>query len=159
MSDRHHYVSQFHLCWFIDPASEKTRDPWLWVGDREQQNILRRAPKNVGWFRGIFGGPGAFANRDLRLEEFLANEVEAPAAHALRSWIRLSQGKRVEIPPELLRYLAWAAARSLPMRQLYEEWLNTVPVDPHYVEPPPAGHEKIQWSEGGYAWHRSQLKR
>ena len=32
--------------------------------------VSRRAPKNVGW--------GAFANRELRLEEFLANEVEAP---------------------------------------------------------------------------------
>ena len=70
MADRHHYVSQFHLRWFTDPASEKTRDPWLWVGDREQQNVSRHAPKNVGWFRGIFDGPGAFANRDLCLEEF-----------------------------------------------------------------------------------------
>jgi Protein of unknown function (DUF4238) len=149
MADRHHYVSQFHLRWFIDPASEETRDPWLWVGDREQQNVSRRAPKNIGWFRGIFDGPGAFANRDLRLEEFLANKVEAPAAHVLRNWVRLPQGKRAEIPPEVLRYLAWAAARSLPMRQLYEEWLNAVPVNAQYVEPPPAGYEKIQWSDGG----------
>ncbi len=98
MADRHHYVSQFHLRGFIDPASMNTQDPWLWLGDREQQTVSRRAPKNVGWFRGLFNGPGAFANRDLSLESFLANEVEGPAAHALRNWIGLPQGKAQRSP-------------------------------------------------------------
>ena len=48
----------------------------------------------------------------------------------------------------VLRYLAWAAARSLSMKQLYEEWLNAVPVDAQWVEPPPAGYEKIEWIDG-----------
>jgi hypothetical protein len=157
MADRHHYVSQFHLRWFIDPASSKTPDPWLWVGDREQLAIRRSAPKNVGFCRGLFDGPAGFANRDLPLEIFLANEVEAPAANVLRKWVALPQGKRGQVPPEVFRYITWAAARSLPMRQLYEDWVNSLPPNAKCAHPPPPGFETIKWGGGTHQMEHPTL--
>lgn len=148
MAERHHYVSQFHLRGFVDPYSTNARDPWLWVGDCQQGTTFRRSPKNTGWQRGMFDGPDAFANPNVSLESYLSKEVEGPAATALRNWVLLPQGKRGSIPPEVFRYVTWAAARSLPMLQLYEDWLNGVPVDAEYVEPPPPGYEKIQRGGG-----------
>jgi hypothetical protein len=45
------------------------------------------------------------------------------------------------VPPELGRYLAWAAARSLPMRALYQSWLDALPPtgEVRFAEPPPPG--------------------
>jgi hypothetical protein len=122
MSDRHHYVSQFHLRQFIDSSSAGTPDPWLWVADLQTATIRRRAPKNIGWERGAFSGPGGLKDRSASLEDYLAKEVEAPAARALAS---LSFPVPA-IPPELGRYVAWAAARSIVMRSRYQSWLATV---------------------------------
>jgi len=154
MAERHHYISQFHLRGFLDPKSTHTSDPWFWVGDCLQGTIVRRSPKNTGWQRGMFDGPGAFANPDLSLESFLSKEVEGPAATALRNWVLLPQGKRGSIPPEVFRYVTWAAARSLPMLQLFEDWTNALPPDAQCVYPPPPGFEKIQWGGGVHCmWH------
>ncbi len=143
MSKRQHYVSQFHLRAFADPESVKSPDPWLWVGNLNQQSVKRRSPVNFGWAREIFDFPGASEN----LEEFLSQEVEGPAAAALRDFFCAEPGSTSELPPEIMRYLAWAAARSLPMRTLYENWINETSKDEELkiVEPPPSGIEKIRW--------------
>ena len=115
MGSRHHYVSQFHLRSFADPAASRVQEPWLWVGDVAGGAIERRSPKNVAWHRDLFAGPGALADREATLEEWLAQNVEGPAAGALRSLVShppVTAG--LAIPPPLSRYLAWAAARSLP---------------------------------------------
>lgn len=83
--------------------------------------------------------------------------MEGPAAIALREWALLSPGKRGSIPPELFRYLTWAAARSLPMQSLYEEWINDMPVDAQYVEPPPPGYEKIRLGGGVHRMEHPEL--
>jgi hypothetical protein len=45
------------------------------------------------------------------------------------------------VPPALMRYLAWAAARSLPMQHLDLEWAVRYPnlFDSPVIEPPPDG--------------------
>lgn len=50
------------------------------------------------------------------------------------------------IPPELGRYLAWAAGRSLPMWSLWEQWIaEFLPLsEMQVVEPPPQGLEDCQ---------------
>jgi hypothetical protein len=154
---RHHYVSQFHLRAFIDPISNETPGPWLWVGDRLLGTIARRSPKNVGWQRDLFAGPGGLADREASLEAHLSKEVEGPAASALRKWALLSPGNRGSIPPELFRYLTWAAARSLPMQRLYEEWINDMPVDPQFVEPAPPGYEKMRKGGGEHRMEHPEL--
>lgn len=118
MSAQHHYVSKFHLREFCDPDSLSTRDPWVWLGLVETGTVKRRSPKNFGTAPLMFDGPGGLADRESTIESFLANEVEGPAATAIK---KLGHGAR-ELPPQLMRYLAWAAARCLPMQQMDLDW-------------------------------------
>lgn len=137
----HHYVSKFHLRGFCDPSSTPTPDPWLWVGDIEQSVVKRRSPKNIGTVADLYEGPGAFADSAVTIETFLANEVEAPAAKELRVFATSEFKSSDTLPPALMRYLAWAAARPLATQLLNIKWatefgsLLTGPV----VEPPPVG--------------------
>ena len=88
----------------------------------------------------MFDGPGCLADRDETLEAFLANEVEGPAAVALRETCRRPIGTIDVLPTALMRYLAWAAARALPMQTLENTWgERTIESGPELVEPPPAG--------------------
>jgi Protein of unknown function (DUF4238) len=144
MADKHHYVSQFHLRHFIDPNSASTPDPWLWVGDLKTKKIKRRAPKNLAWSRGMFDGPGGFADPNTSLEKHLA-EIESAAAQALRSFCTATQGTRQEFPEALMRYIAWAAARNLTMSSLYQRWADeTDMLESVVFEPPPQGWENIK---------------
>lgn len=145
MSGRDHYVSRFHLRGFTDPSENKPQEPWLWVGDCATGSIERRAPKNVAWSTDLFAGPGGLADRDVSIEAYLATHVESPAAFALRGFVSRPSGQRSAVPAEVGRYLAWAAARSVSMRQLYQSWIDDSP-DPDDVvvmEPPPNGFEQI----------------
>jgi hypothetical protein len=152
MGDRQHYVSQFHLRGFLDPEASGSPDPWLWVGGCKDGTIVRRSPKNFAWSRGLFDGP---AHRESTVERLLSEEVEGPAAFALRTLAGRPQGCRSPIPPEVSRYLAWAAARSLPMRQLFQDWIDKLPVadDIDYVEPPPDGFDQIRAVSRAHSMH------
>lgn len=136
MSGQHH-VSRFHLSTFSDPASVRTPDPWLWVGSTADGSVKRRSPKNVGTVSGLFNAPGGLADPEASLETFLANEVEGPAARTLR---RMLQGASIsQLPPEVMRYLAWAASRSLPMQRIEAKWSTRYRsgLDTPMAEPPP----------------------
>jgi hypothetical protein len=141
MGAQHHYVSKFHLRQFIDPDSLSQQDPWLWQGFVPDGPVKRRAPKNVGTRTLMFDGPGGLADRESTLESFLANEVEGPAAGAMRDVCLRPRGSGGDLPPALTRYLAWAAARSLPMQQLFKEWVAArfADADRQMAEPPPEG--------------------
>lgn len=145
MASRDHYVSQFHLRGFTDPRVTKAQEPWLWVADCDTGSIARRAPKNVAWARGLFAGAGGLVDRQKTIEAFLASAVESPAAVALRGFAARATGQRGPIPAELGRYLAWAAARSLPMVALFQEWVDEAAAaeGERYAESPPNGFEKI----------------
>jgi hypothetical protein len=141
---RQHYVSRFHLSAFCDPASTGTPDPWLWVGSTTDQSVRRRSPKNVAAVPGFFDGPGGFSEPGASLETFLANDVEGPAATALR---RLLQSTLIEqLPPEVMRYLAWAASRSLPMQRLEADWATRYrpTLNGPMAEPPPPALAALQ---------------
>jgi hypothetical protein len=145
MGSRDHYVSQFHLRGFTDLSAKKPQEPWLWVGDCTTRSIERRAPKNLAWSTDLFAGPGGLADREASIEDYLATHVESPAAFALRGFVSRPRGERSAVPAEVGRYLAWAAARSVSMRQLYQDWIDELP-DPTaaaVVEPPPGGFEQI----------------
>jgi len=143
MSAQHHYVSKFHLRRFLDIDSLRSKDPWLWQGWVSDGSVRRRAPKNVGTERLLFDGPGGLADGEADLEAFLSREVEGPAAVAMKEFCARhpSHAAALGIPPALMRYLAWAAARSLPMMRLFSDWART---DGQFqgqqlVEPPPEG--------------------
>jgi hypothetical protein len=124
MTSRDHYVSRFFLSRFVDPASSVGAEPWLWYGEVRNGTVKRKAPKNIGWSRDLFAGPGGLADRGRRLEEHLAQEVEGPAAQSLREFVAAPIYQVREIPPALFRYMAWLAARSLTMKSLYESWIS-----------------------------------
>jgi hypothetical protein len=137
VGDRHHYVAQFHLRGFIDPSSANTPDPWLWIGSCADGEVRRRSPRNLGWERGLYDVPGAQLSDDAKLETLLTEQVEGPAAAALRQYAARAIGARGSAPPELLHYLAWAAARTPAMRSLYQQWIDAMPNDGEAVEAPP----------------------
>ncbi len=104
-------------------------------------SVKRRAPKNVGTRTDLFAGPGGLVGEQANLESFLAENVEGPAAQTLQK-VMNGTADLTQTPPELMRYLAWAASRSLPMQRLEIQWalrfqdlLNSDSV----VEPPPSG--------------------
>jgi uncharacterized protein DUF4238 len=127
MSSRDHYVSQFHLRGFTDPTATKPQEPWLWVGDCATGSIKRRSPKNVAWSTDLFAGPGGLADREASIETYLSTHVESPAAFALRGFVSRPSGTRTAVPAAVGRYLAWAAARSVSMRDLYQAWIDDLP--------------------------------
>ena len=141
MSSQHHYVSKFHLREFCDPDSLSTRDPWVWLGQIETLEVKRRSPKNFGTVPLLFDGPGGLADRNSTIESFLAKEVEGPAAAAIK---KIAFNGATELPSELMRYLAWAASRCLPMQRMDLDWsvrfepLHRTPL----VEPAPAFLER-----------------
>ena len=141
MADRHHYVAQFHLRAFADPTSAGSASPWLWVGDCKSGTVKRRSPKNFAWVRGLYEGPGGLSDRDSTLESFLSTEVEGPAAIALRGIPENATGATSAISSDLWRYIAWAAARSLPMKALFQSWIDCFPPERNarLVELPPPG--------------------
>jgi hypothetical protein len=106
MASRDHYVSRFFLSQFVDPASSVGVESWLWYGELRNGTVKRKAPKNIGWSRDLFSGPGGLAAQALR--EFVAAPIDQ---------VR-------EIPPALFRYLAWLTTRSLTMKSLYESWIS-----------------------------------
>lgn len=132
-----HYVSRFHLSEFCDPASLDTPDPWVWVGTLTNNSIKRRSPKNVGTSHDLFAGSGALSDSEATIETFLANKVEGPAAVALRA-LRTVELEGGRLPPPLMRYLAWAASRSLVMQRLEVKWAQQSRFA-EIVEPPPDG--------------------
>jgi Protein of unknown function (DUF4238) len=137
----HHYISKFHLRAFCDPAGLSTPDPWLWIGDLSDGSVKRRAPKNVGTWRDLFAGPGGLVDEQASLESFLAENVEGPAAQALRK-ITNGTAALTQMPPEIMRYLAWAASRCLPMQRLEIQWALRFPdllSGESVIEPPPSG--------------------
>ena len=159
MAERGHYVAKFHLLQFADEATSSTpASTWLWLGDCRTSTVRKRSPKNFGWSRGLYNGPGGLRDRAATLESFLAREVEGPAARALRALAGMPPGTSKEIPPELSRYLAWAAARSLPMRTLFENWIADLPAldEVQVVEPPPEGLGKCQFIERSHTMEHAE---
>jgi hypothetical protein len=144
MGERHHYVSQFHLKAFTTTDAKAPLEPWLWVADCRSgsPSLSRRAPKNIGWARDLFAGSGALAERHASLEDFLAREVEAPAAVALRALLAAPVGTQRDVPAVIVRYLAWAAARNLPMQTLFQQWNDEADRRIDAVEPPPDGLDR-----------------
>jgi hypothetical protein len=136
-----HYVSQFHLREFCDPASLNSRDPWLWLGDLRDDSVRRRSPKNVGSAPNLFAGPGGLSDSTATIEMFLANQVEGPAAPLLRALCAGNASPEGTLPPQVMRYLAWAASRSLVMQRLETRWAARFEelLSSPLVEAPPDG--------------------
>ncbi len=141
MSTKGHYVSKFHLKQFTDPQSAGEKNPWVWLGKVLDGTVRKKGAENFAYQRGMFDGRGGLAQRDSILEDYLGREVETRASDAIKEFCGRPSGVEGELPPALMRYLAWAAARSLPMQKLEAQWLTRFGTirDASPVEPPPDG--------------------
>jgi hypothetical protein len=100
---------------------------------------LEDRPKNVSIARGIYDGPGGFAEPDKLIEAHLA-KIESEAARALK---RMNSPEASDVPPEVWRFIAWQAARTPAWMGLEQNWVNQQ-WDGEVVEPPPDGINDIR---------------
>src|SRR5579863_3631380 len=106
----HHYVPQFYLRGFTDPAATPGMTPWLWVFDKTSKKVSRRAPKNLAAAIGFYAVEGANGSDFVSVENELA-AMENRAAFALRQFLSAPAGNRGGIPTGLGIFLGWLAAR------------------------------------------------
>ncbi len=87
MSARHHYIPQFYLEGFVDPASKKSSarslEPYLWVSDLEKLTIKKRAPKKAAQYTGYYDLEGTEIEDKSILEKHLS-AIEGLAAPIIR---------------------------------------------------------------------------
>lgn len=131
---RQHYVSQFHLGQFADPAGG------LWYANLASGHVDRRTTKGIGWAREVYSGQTAMGGPGI--DSLLASEVENDAAPLLQAFGAVDPVPS-SLPGELGRYLAWAAARTISMRDLMVVWIGATGAG-QVVEPPPEGFDQIQ---------------
>lgn len=142
---RAHTVPKFYLKGFTFSPLTTRHDPCVWVASLNTSEIKQRSPKNLSIARGMYDGPGGFDNLNKTIENHLA-ELESAAAPAIRKLAECPMGTSPPIAPEITRFLAWQAARTIPFRKAMEKWVNESPFEGErkYIEPPPPGFKDIR---------------
>lgn len=141
---RAHTVPRFYLSGFTASPLATSHEPCMWVASLKTGEIKQRSPKNVAIARGAYDGPGGFAGLDKTMEAHLAS-IENAAAPAIKKLASQPMGIGASIPPEITRFLAWQACRTLPYKEAEEQWINDLPFEgeQEMVEPPPPGFDRI----------------
>ena len=147
MATKDHYVSKFHISKFVDPSVPIGQSDWTWVVRKEQAIVKRKSPSNFAWKRGMFSKMSLNIDPPMNMEKYLSEKIEGPASSKLIQMESLSSFSNFTVPEEITRYLAWAAARSLSMQELYQKWFDSAPSD---IQEMPM--------EGEFAW-MSKCKR
>jgi uncharacterized protein DUF4238 len=122
----HHYVPQFYLREFLDPASVGTRSPWLWVAKLETRKVSRRSPHNVAKRASYYSIPGQRSAVETEAVERLFSQMEDAAAPIVR---KLNGGAEMLGGQEWadLRYFAaFLALRTPAVRTQFEQFLGDV---------------------------------
>ena len=86
---KHHTLPVFFLRGFVDPASCRGRNPYLWVADVEEKRVYRRGPENVAAISRFYDWEDL--NNVASLESF-HSIIETRAARVFR---KLRDGKFV----------------------------------------------------------------
>jgi hypothetical protein len=117
----------------------------VWLGSVSRGEIKRRSPKNISIARGLYDGPGGLTGPDETIEAHLA-KIESDASLAISKFAAIPVGKTLSLPPEIMRFLAWQAARTPGWMELEQHWVDDPPFDPkaELLEPPPPGFEKVR---------------
>ena len=122
----HHYVPQFYLREFLDPASVGTRSPWLWVANLETGKVSRRAPHNVAKRSGYYSIPGQSSVAETEAVERLFSQMETAAAPIVR---KLNDGANTLTGQEradLLYFAAFQAMRTPSVRAQFDQFWSDV---------------------------------
>jgi|GEM_PF-1155291 len=76
---RHHYVSQFYLGGFTQPANESQ----LWVYEKGKAEPFKASPENIGFERYYYSFEKADGTRDTNTVEDMYSKVEQSAAEVI----------------------------------------------------------------------------
>jgi len=109
-SRRQHFIARLYLRNFAEPMFSNN----LCVYDMRKHRWERRSPDGIGWFPHLYSMFDSEGNRTDEFEKFLSQQVENPAALALK---KLATGTTIE-PSErstVALFVALTAARSPEM--------------------------------------------
>jgi len=123
-SRRHHYIAQFYLRNFAEPMYGED----LWVYERGSCRWEERTTRGVGWYPHLFTMFDNFGERTDAFERFLTEQVESPAAPALRKAAASPERLTADDREALAMFVGVTVARTPAMlgttRQSY---LNNLP--------------------------------
>jgi hypothetical protein len=107
---RQHFIARFYLRNFAEPMFSDS----LCVYDMRKQRWERRSPDGVGWFPHLCSMIDMEGNRTDEFDQFLKQQVEDPAAPALR---KLATGETLDRDDRaaVALFIALTAARSPEM--------------------------------------------
>jgi len=108
---RSHIVPKFYLKHFCVPGSER-----IWVGDLKTHQLYLAGISNVAVEKDFYAARGG--EHEDELEERLS-KIESNAAPLLQGFL----SGEAEIPPDLGRFIAWLAARTMWLRRVTQETL------------------------------------
>jgi hypothetical protein len=121
----HHFVPQFYLDAFCDPATPEGQEPWLWVADLNAKTIRRRAPRNVASKADYYAIPDPTGEQIHAIEQMFSR-IESDAApvvaRLLRGEIELTEQDR----SALGHLMASMATRGPSFRENVEEFMAEV---------------------------------
>jgi hypothetical protein len=116
----HHFVPQFYLREFLDPASLTTPDPWLWVAHLGAGKVARRAPHNVAKRAGYYTIPTSDPEEARTLEQIFS-QMEGAARPIVRKLITGADELGGQEWADVLYFAAFLAVRTPAVRNMLEE--------------------------------------
>lgn len=116
----HHFVPQFYLRGFTDPATPAGQEPYVWVRYRDSGKVKRRAPVNVAAETGFYQIEPEYGIDPATAENEL-QAIETESATALRRYLSATPGTRSAIEPELGEFIAYLGARVPAMRRAADD--------------------------------------
>jgi len=121
----HHFVPQFYLDAFCDPATPEGQDPWVWVADLKERTIRRKAPKNVASRSDYYAIPDSTGEKTHAIEEMFSR-IESDAAPIVARLLRGEFDLSVKDRAALGHLMAAMATRGPSFRENIERFLAEV---------------------------------
>jgi len=119
----HHFVPQFYLRSFCDPAVPEGQQPWLWVADLKERTVERRAPKNVGKRANYYTFLDSSGARS-GLGEQVFSQMESTSAPIVQKLLRGDLNLSGQERADLLFFMAFFATRVPLFRGHIEDFLG-----------------------------------
>ena len=69
---RQHFIPQSYLSSWLDPNTPENYEPYVWIVNKRNQTVSKRAPKNIFYERDLYTIKDSSGNRDLVLEHGLS---------------------------------------------------------------------------------------
>ncbi len=123
----HHFVPQFYLKGFCDPASVP-KNPRVWVANLAARRVEYRAPKSIAKGTGYNAVPG-LDDATRESAEQLFSQMETVAAPAVRKLLRGATELTGQEWVDLLFFAAFLAVRTPFVRDTLEKFFGDIARD------------------------------